>query len=422
MRRFLSLTLSLILLAGCSPSQPADRQVDLSQPPAQSLEVPPPPPEPEPEPEPIVAHLMVGGDVMSHTPLTDDCYVAETDSYDYTHVLQFAAPQLALADYAAANLETPLAGGQYSGYPRFNSPDELAYNIKDAGFDLLCTTNNHTLDKGMDGIYRTLDVLDQAGVAHVGTYRSQEERDASHGIHVADVGGISVAFLAYTYGLNGFRIDDDLRFSANLFNLDYYTTLCNPDYQLLEEDMAAARALETDLIAVIVHWGNEYRTQQNVHQENLAQFLVGQGADLVLGGHPHVLQPYMTVTAPGFDGQEREGFVIYSLGNFISNQNFADDPWQDLATKTTVILDLELTKTPEGDASLTDVRYTPYYMLHRNRQPVGERRHLVNVHQAMAEYEAGDSELIDQRAYASLQKALDLCHEVLGPEGDRPSE
>ena len=422
MRRFLSLTLSLILLAGCSPSQPADRQVDLSQPPAQSLEVPPPPPEPEPEPEPNVAHQMVGGDVMSHTPLTDDCYVAETDSYDYTHVLQFAAPQLALADYAAANLETPLAGGQHSGYPRFNSPDELAWNIREAGFDLLSTANNHTKDKGMEGLFRTLDVLDQAGVAHVGTYRSQEERDASHGIHVADVGGISVAFLAYTYGLNGFRIDDDLRFSANLFNLDYYTTLCNPDYQLLEEDMAAARALETDLIAVIVHWGNEYRTQQNVHQENLAQFLVGQGADLVLGGHPHVLQPYMTVTAPGFDGQEREGFVIYSLGNFISNQNFADDPWQDLATKTTVILDLELTKTPEGDASLTDVRYTPYYMLHRNRQPVGERRHLVNVHQAMAEYEAGDSELIDQRAYASLQKALDLCHEVLGPEGDRPSE
>ena len=422
MRRFLSLTLSLILLAGCSPSQPADRQVDLSQPPAQSLEVPPPPPEPEPEPEPIVAHLMVGGDVMSHTPLTDDCYGAETDSYDYTHVLQFAAPQLALADYAAANLETPLAGGQHSGYPRFNSPDELAWNIREAGFDLLSTANNHTKDKGMEGLFRTLDVLDQAGVAHVGTYRSQEERDASHGIHVADVGGISVAFLAYTYGLNGFRIDDNLRFSANLFNLDYYTTLCNPDYQLLEEDMAAARALETDLIAVIVHWGNEYRTQQNVHQENLAQFLVGQGADLVLGGHPHVLQPYMTVTAPGFDGQEREGFVIYSLGNFISNQNFADDPWQDLATKTTVILDLELTKTPEGDASLTDVRYTPYYMLHRNRQPVGERRHLVNVHQAMAEYEAGDSEFIDQRAYASLQKALDLCHEVLGPDGDKPSE
>ena len=114
--------------------------------------------------------------------------------------------------------------------------------------------------------------------------------------------------------------------------------------------------------------------------------------------------------------------MIYSLGNFISNQNFADDPWQDLATKTTVILDLELTKTPEGDASLTDVRYTPYYMLHRNHQPVGERRHLVNVNQTIAAYEAGEETILDKNSYKQLQLARDLCHEVLGAEGDKPSE
>lgn len=425
MKRLLSLALSLVLLAGCAPAQPVDQTADIAQPPVQSQDVslpePEPDPEPEPEPEPIVAHLMVGGDVMSHTPLTDDCYVAETDSYDYTHVLQFAAPQLALADYAVANLETPLAGGQHSGYPRFNSPDELAYNVKEAGFDLLSTVNNHSRDKGMDGLFRTLDVLDEAGVAHVGTYRSQEERDENSGIYVADVGGISVAFLAYTYGLNGFQIDASMMYAANLFNLDYYTTLSNPDYALLESDMAAARDLDADMIAVIIHWGNEYHTKQNIHQERVAQFLVAQGADLVLGGHPHVLEPYETITAEGFDGQERQGFVIYSLGNFISNQNFPDNAWQDLATRTTVVLDLELTKSPEGETTLTDVRYTPYYMLHRNRQPVGQRRYLVEIHQSMAEYEAGTSQLIDAKSYAALQKALDFCHEVLGPEGDKPS-
>ena len=141
-----------------------------------------------------------------------------------------------------------------------------------------------------------------------------------------------------------------------------------------DTDLAAARALDTDLIAVITHWGIEYRTKQNGHQEKLTQFLVEQGADLVLGGHPHVLQPYDTVTVTGEDGQERQGFVIYSLGNFISNQNF-DDHKKDLATKTTVILDLELTKDPEGNTALTDVRYTPYYMVHRNNKPAGERRH-----------------------------------------------
>lgn len=417
MKRLISLALALVLLLpGCAPAQPS-QPVD-AQPPAQSQEepAPPPEPEPEPEPEPIVAHLMVGGDIMSHTPIVNDAYVAETDSYDFSHMYQYAAQQLAKADYAVANLETPLAGGpDYLGYPRFDAPDEFAYDARDAGFDLLATANNHTKDQGMDGIYRTLDVLDQAGIAHVGTYRTQEERDQTSGIYVADVGGISVAFLDYTYGLNGLRIDEDKMYSVNLFNTDYYTTLANPDYDLLSADLAAARALDADMIAVIIHWGNEYKYAPNIHQTSLAQFLVEQGADLILGGHPHVLEPYETITATGWDGQERQGFVIYSLGNFISNQ-------LELDTKTTVILDLELTKDPDGSTALTDVRYTPYYMLHRNKQPVGQRRHLVDIHQAMAEYEAGTSELIDASSYQQLQAALEHCHNILGEEGDRPSE
>lgn len=425
MRRLLSLALSLALLAGCAPARPAaDPPAAASQPPAQSqpepVRPPEPDPEPEPEPEPVVSHLMVAGDIMSHMPLTNDCYVAETGSYDYTHVLREAAEQLTLADFAVGNLETTLAGGpEYSGYPRFNSPDELAANIREAGFDLLCTTNNHCLDKGIAGLNRTLDVLDELGMPHVGTYRSQEERDENHGVYVADVGGISVAFLAYTYGLNGHRLPDDRPYAANVFNTDYYTSVSNPDYDLLAEDMAAARALDTDLIAVIPHWGIEYRTKQNGHQEELARFLVEQGADLVLGGHPHVLEPYDTITVTGEDGQERQGFVIYSLGNFISNQNF-EDRNKDLATKTTVILDLELTKDPDGNTSLTDVRYTPYYMVHRNNKPVGERRHLVNVNQTLAAYEAGEETILDASSYKQLQAARDLCHEVLGAEGDKP--
>jgi len=422
MRRFLALALSLALLTGCAPAQTADGPV-AGQPPAQSQSEPlqAPQPDPQPEPEPVVSHLMVAGDVMSHMPLTNDCYVKETDSYDYSHVLQYAARQLEQADFAVANLETTLAGGpEYSGYPRFNSPDELAYDLRDAGFDLLCTTNNHCLDKGIKGLNRTLDVLDQTGLPHVGTCRSQAERDENSGIYLADVGGISVAFLAYTYGLNGHRLPDGQSYAANVYNTDYYTSVSNPDYELLERDMAAARALDADLIAVIIHWGWEYHTKQNSHQEELAQFLVGQGAGLVLGGHPHVLQPYETVTATGWDGGERQGFVIYSLGNFISNQNF-DDSRKDLATKTTVILDLELTKTPDGNTTLTGVRYTPYYMLHRNSKPVGQRRILVDVNQSVAEYEAGGSQLIDKSAYGQLLNARELCHEILGADGDKPS-
>ena len=406
-----------LLLSGCAPAQPAESGGGASsQPPAASQSPDQSrPEEPEPAPEPTVSHLMVAGDVMSHMPITNDAYVEADGTYDYSHMLQFAARQLEQADYAVANLETVLAGGpDYSGFPAFNSPDELAYDVKEAGFDLLSTANNHTRDRGMDGIYRTLDVLDEAGLAHVGTYRSQEERDEHSGIYVADVGGISVAFLSYTYGLNGFRLDSDKMYAVNLFNLDYYTTLANPDYELLQSDLEAARALDTDLIAVMIHWGVEYQNAPNGHQTNLAQFLVEQGADLVLGGHPHVLQPYETISVTGWDGQEREGFVCYSLGNFISNQY---DPFP--AVQTTAVLDLELTKDPEsGETAVTGVSYEPYFMLHRDGAPVGEKRYLLNIHDAMEEYEAGESTLVDKSAYQQLQKALDHCHEILGVEGD----
>lgn len=413
MKRLLVLLLSLtLLLPGCAPAPRPGTSPE--QPPVQSQT----PLEPEPEPEPTVAHLMVAGDVMSHMPITNDAYIESTGEYDYSHMLRDAAEQLAGADYAVANLETVLAGGpDYSGFPAFNSPDALAYDVKAAGFDLLSTANNHTRDRGVQGIFRTLDVLDEAGLAHVGTYRSKEERDGNSGIYVADVGGISAAFLSYTYGLNGYQISSEYSYAVNLFNLDYYTTLSTPDYDLLRADLEAARALDTDLIAVIIHWGVEYQDQPNPYQTSMAEFLVGQGADLVLGGHPHVLQPCETITAEGWDGREREGFVCYSLGNFISNQH---DPAP--ATQTTAVLDLELTKDPvTGETTLTDVCYTPYYMLHRDGRPVGERRYLVNIHDAMAEYEAGTSTLIDQSAYQQLQSALDHCHEILGSEGDRTS-
>lgn len=248
MRRMGGLALALsLLLAGCTePGKQAD--LPLPQPPSQSQQAP--------EPEPVAARLAVAGDVMSHMPITKDTYRAETGTYDYGHILQGAAPQLAAADYAAANLETVLAGGpNYSGFPTFNSPDALADGVRAAGLDLLSTANNHSWDQGAAGAFRTLDVLDEVGLAHVGTHRSQKERDRASGVYVADVGGISVAFLSYTYGLNGFRLGEEQGYAVNLFNLDYASSLSEPDYDLMAADLAAARAMAPDLIAVMIHWG-----------------------------------------------------------------------------------------------------------------------------------------------------------------------
>ena len=401
-----------LLLAGCAPSAPGE---DTAGGPAQPVLQPIS--EPEPPPEPTVSHLMVAGDVMCHMPISRDAYVRETGRYDYSHILAEVGEQLENADYAVANLETVLGGGpKYSGFPQFNSPDDLAASVKGAGFHLLSTANNHAKDQGLRGVTRTLDVLDEVGLAHVGTHRSQEELEEHSGIYVADVGGISVAFLSYTYGLNGMRLDPDTMYAINLFNLDYATTLKNPDYERLKGDLEAARALDTDLIAVMIHWGVEYQTKQNADQSKLADFLVAQGADLVLGGHSHVLQPYETIKTTGWDGEERQGFVCYSLGNLLSNQ-------LELETKTTAVLDLELTRdNATGETQVTDVRYTPYYMLHENHRPAGQRRHLLNIHTAMAEYEAGDHTRISPKTYQQLQAALRHCHSILPQADDRPGE
>ena len=368
-------------------------------------------------PEPIVKHLMVAGDVMSHVPMIKDAYIASSGTYDYTHMLVDPAKQLKKADYAVANFETVLAGGpNYTGFPNFNSPDALAYAVKDAGFDLVGTANNHSRDQGFDGMKRTLDVLDEVTLAHVGTYRTQEERDKNHGIYVADIGGISVAFLCYTYGLNGYKLPEGKPFAANIFNKDYTTTLSDFNYDLVGSDLAAARELNTDMTAVLIHWGVEYQNAPNDYQKKIAKYLVSQGVDLILGSHPHVLQPYEVIKTEDDSGKLRAGFVIYSFGNFISNQ------MQEPATKTTCILDLELTKNPvSGKTKLTDVRYTPYYMLHRDDLPAGQRRMLVNIHTAMEEYEAGKSKYIGPNSYQRLKAALDHAHKILGEKGDKAS-
>lgn len=396
-----SLLLCLLLLLSACGSVPAGASAAVPPPqeappePPAVLEEPAVPEEPEP-PEPTVAVLAVCGDTMSHMPVTNDAWNGER--YDYARIMAAAGPYVEAADYAVVNLETTLSGGPpYSGYPAFNSPDDLAYDLKVLGFDLCLTANNHSLDRGFSGLSRTLDVLDGAGLAHVGTSRTQEERN--RGIVTADVGGVSVAFLGYTYGTNGIPIPKKHPYAINVFNTDYLTTLSKPDWDRLAADLEAARAMETDLIAVMVHWGLEYKLEQNRYQEELADFLFENGADMVLGGHSHVPQPMELRTLP--DG--RQGFVCYSLGNFISSQTKPN-------TDTTAVLTLTLTRDNEtGEAQVTDYAYIPMYMLHR-AEGASPRFELVDIHAALDSGETGEA--LRQK----LSKALETCRSVFGEE------
>lgn len=401
-KRLLTLAL-LLLLTGCG-SAPST-QADASEPPEAS--------EPVVQPN-IVSTLAVCGDAMSHMPQTRDAYDSQAGAYDYKPMIRFAKPWIEQADYAVVNLETTFAGGpDYSGFPAFNTPDALGDALKDAGFDLVSTANNHCLDRGYDGMVRTLDVLDNLGLAHVGTYRSAEERAAQNGVHVADVGGIKVAFLSYTYGTNGIPLSKSHPDTVNILHTDYMSEAQVLDTARIADDLAAAEALSPDLIAVIVHWGVEYQTTQNEHQEEIADFLFDHGADVILGSHPHVLQPMETRTLTDRDGTTHTGFVCWSLGNFISSQN-------DEYTDTTVVLNLELTKNPNtGATDVTKVGYVPLYMLDREQEVDGERFTLLDAHRGIEEYASGDSSYISASTEKKLQKCVSDCHKILGAEYDQ---
>ena len=401
-KRLLALAL-LLLLTGCG-SAPST-QADASEPPEAS--------EPVVQPN-IVSTLAVCGDAMSHMPQTRDAYDSQAGAYDYKPMIRFAKPWIEQADYAVVNLETTFAGGpDYSGFPAFNTPDALGDALKDAGFDLVSTANNHCLDRGYDGMVRTLDVLDNLGLAHVGTYRSAEERAAQNGVHVADVGGIKVAFLSYTYGTNGIPLSKSHPDTVNILHTDYMSEAQVLDTARIADDLAAAEALSPDLIAVIVHWGVEYQTTQNEHQEEIADFLFDHGADVILGSHPHVLQPMETRTLTDRDGTTHTGFVCWSLGNFISSQN-------DEYTDTTVVLNLELTKNPNtGVTDVTKVGYVPLYMLDREQEVDGERFTLLDAHRGIEEYASGDSSYISASTEKKLQKCVSDCHKILGAEYDQ---
>ena len=212
-----------------------------------------------------------------------------------------------------------------TGYPTFNTPEQLAQNLSDLGIDVVSTSNNHSLDKRYNGLVNTLDELDKVGLSHTGTYRTKEEQD---NILVKNINGINIAFLSFTYGTNGIPVPADKQYCVNLI-----------DESLILDQISKAKSLNPDIICVNMHWGNEYKLVQNTTQENLANLLFKNGVDIILGSHPHVLEPIEKRTVTLEDGTTKDGFLIYSLGNFMSGQVIED-------TKNSIILQLKITKTP----------------------------------------------------------------------------
>lgn len=255
------------------------------------------------------ATLLFAGDAMQHQAQLDQA-LAEGNgkTYDYSECFRWIAPTITEADYAVVNLEVPLGGGPtYSGYPCFSAPDSYAQALADAGFDMMLTANNHCLDSGMKAAKRTISALDSLGIDHIGTYHNAADRDKKVPF-IKDINGIKFGFLNYTYGTNGIPPKDGMEVALI-------------DRKKIADEMKLTRDAGAEILVVTMHWGIEYVLKENAIQRDLASFLIDNGADMVIGSHPHVIQP-MKMIRDEKRGQDVP--VAYSLGNFISNMKTGD--------------------------------------------------------------------------------------------------
>ena len=293
---------------------------------------------------PIDITVAAVGDVLTAMPIINSVRDSKTGSYNFGPIFSPVAPYLRAADYTVANLETRLAGpaAGYSGYPRFNSPGELAFALKDIGVDLAATANNHSLDMGWDGIVKTLDKLDSASLAHVGTYRTSAERTKPF---IADIRGIKVAFLNYTASLNGLAVPKDHPYAVNVLDVDQVAS-----------DAGMARLYGADVVIAILHYGNEYEREPSEDQIQISRELLSRGVDVILGSHPHVVQPIWHIG--GYTGWKvSDKYIVYSLGNFVSNQS-----WQYSDSGIVAYVHIE----KKGlSVSVTGISYLPVYVQQR---------------------------------------------------------
>ncbi|MDR1100684.1 MAG: CapA family protein [Treponema sp.] len=262
-----------------------------------------PAPGEEPAPRPDYLTLVAAGDNLFHAPMIRPD--PKTGLYDFTASYAEIKALVEPADIAFINQETVFGGAAsgFSGYPRFNTPAEVGAALAGAGFDVINHATNHIMDKGEGAVFATMNYWDTVpGVQYLGIYRSPEERETKKVI--IEKNNISAGFLAYTYGTNGLPVPRDKPYLVSLIN-----------ETMMEKEIAALRPL-CDFLVVSMHWGEEYRHTATGEQKRLARFLANQGVDLILGHHPHVIEPYEYLDRP--DGGKT--LCFYSLGNFLSAQ------------------------------------------------------------------------------------------------------
>lgn len=344
----------------------------------------------------ITFKLTAIGDSLCHNTQYWDAYNKNTNEYDFSYVYEDIKNYTESSDITIGSLETTFAGEDkgYSNYPTFNTPDSLATALKNIGIDVISLAGNHALDYGYYGICRTIDVLDNAGISHLGTYKTAEEQEK---LLIKNVKGLNIAFINYTYGTNGIPIPSGKDYCVNLI-----------DKTLIQKQINQAKEQNVDMIVACMHWGTEYKTTANSEQKELADFLFKNGVDVIIGNHPHVLEPMEKRTITLEDGTEKDVFVVYALGNFTADQ-------RDEITRDSAILNLTITKISNGKLSIDSVDYVPIYM-YKNSNVNTHKFKILDIKKSIFDYESGNTSVVNSSLYSNLKTQLEKITSILGEE------
>ena len=300
------------------------------------------------------------GDVLMHGPVIQSGYDRTTNSYDFGYIYEYFNTCVSRVDYAVANLEVTLCGSdngyRYQGYPTFNCPDAITTALKNAGFDMVLTANNHSYDTGSKGFGRTQQIVEEAGLAHIGTRPTLEDDPYA----VVDVNGIKIGMINYTYNtgvkdsgavsLNGIALSVENSQLVNTFSYDRLDTF----YSTISGQIEAMRAEGAEAVVLYIHWGDEYQSKQNAKQDAMSQKLCDMGIDVIVGNHPHVIQPMQLLTSTA--DPEHKTLCLYSTGNSVSNQT------NPVNTQDGVFLEFTFAKYSDGTVLVESTHVIPTFV------------------------------------------------------------
>lgn len=355
------------------------------------------------------ATISAVGDIALDDAILNDALQSD-GSYDFTSYFLNVAPLLFEADLTIGNLELTFSGEPYGG-DAYSAPEELAQTLQTLGFDILQTANSKSIAGGISGLESTIDVLRSNNMEALGTYKTQYAHD-NECVLIKEINGIRIAFVAYTKGFDGMSIPTGSEYCTNLLYEDFDSQYTVIDEEQILAPIKAAKEAEPDVIISMVHWGSVYKMDVSETQKEIADLMFESGVDVILGSHSHMVAPIEMREIELPDGATKQGFLAYSLGNFLSSD-------QEAYTQESLVLNLEFSKRSDtGETTITNVDYVPLYIVDNGKR-AETRYEIHDVYQAIELYDTTYLNRVSDAVYEELKTAIETLKTNTGTTYDR---